>query len=160
MWGLRVSMPKRSMWRVAQFDTLRLRLIKITTPVVELKTMIRVHLPTSCPAQHIFHYALGQIPPPRNPALRQVMDGACPPISEPFPINPPTSASHDASQPPAKEKRVREAIIPQRQHVQIAFFPHAGLPAELCGLARYRRADLFSILIISMHTLREATPCG
>ena len=29
MWGLRVSMPKRSMWRVAQFDTLRLRLIKI-----------------------------------------------------------------------------------------------------------------------------------
>jgi hypothetical protein len=28
MWGLRVSMPKRSMWRVAQFDTLRLRLIK------------------------------------------------------------------------------------------------------------------------------------
>jgi hypothetical protein len=29
MWGLRISMPKRSMWRVAQFDTLRLRLIKI-----------------------------------------------------------------------------------------------------------------------------------
>src|SRR5665811_2372229 len=28
MWGLRVSMPKRSMWRIAQFDTLRLRLIK------------------------------------------------------------------------------------------------------------------------------------
>jgi hypothetical protein len=62
MWGLRVSMPKRSMWRVAQFDTLRLRLIKIAARVVELKTMIRVHLPTSCPAQHIFHYALGRIP--------------------------------------------------------------------------------------------------
>ncbi len=29
MWGLRVSMPKRSIWRVTQFDTLRLRLIKI-----------------------------------------------------------------------------------------------------------------------------------
>ena len=29
MWGLRVSMPKRSMWRVAQFDTLRLRLIAL-----------------------------------------------------------------------------------------------------------------------------------
>ena len=27
MWGLRASMPKRSMWRVAQFDILRLRLI-------------------------------------------------------------------------------------------------------------------------------------
>ena len=39
MWGLRVSMPKRSMWRVAQFDTLRLRLIKIAARVVEKKTM-------------------------------------------------------------------------------------------------------------------------
>ncbi len=29
MWGLRASMPRRSMWRVAQFDTLRLRLVKI-----------------------------------------------------------------------------------------------------------------------------------
>src|SRR3974377_1511131 len=28
MWGLRVTMPRRSIWRVAQFDTLRLRLIK------------------------------------------------------------------------------------------------------------------------------------
>ena len=45
MWGLRVSMPKRSMWRVAQFDTLRLRLIKIAARVVEMKTMIRIHLP-------------------------------------------------------------------------------------------------------------------
>ena len=48
MWGLRVSMPNRSMWRVAQFDTLRLRLVKIAARVVEMKTMIRVHLPTSC----------------------------------------------------------------------------------------------------------------
>src|ERR1700675_1777378 len=62
MWGLRVSMPKHSMWRVAQFDTLRLRLIKVAARVVELKTMIRVHLPTSCPVQHIFPYALGRIP--------------------------------------------------------------------------------------------------
>ena len=61
MWGLRVSMPKRSMWRVAQFDTLRLRLIKVAARVVEMKTMIRVHLPTSCPAQQIFTYALGRI---------------------------------------------------------------------------------------------------
>ena len=60
--GLRVSMPKRSMWRVAQFDTLRLRLIKIAARVVEMKTMIRVHLPTSCPAQDILRFALGRIP--------------------------------------------------------------------------------------------------
>ena len=62
MWGLRQSMPKRSMWRVAQFDTLRLRLIKIAARVVEMKTMIRVHLPSSCPVQRILNYALGRIP--------------------------------------------------------------------------------------------------
>ena len=62
MWGLRVSMPKRSMWRVAQFDTLRLRLIKIAARVVEMKTMIRVHLPSSCPVQDVLRFALERIP--------------------------------------------------------------------------------------------------
>jgi hypothetical protein len=62
MWGLRTSMPKRSMWRVAQFDTLRLRLIKIAARVVEMKTVIRVHLPTSCPSQEILRFALERIP--------------------------------------------------------------------------------------------------
>ena len=62
MWGLRQSMPKRSMWRVAQFDTLRLRLIKIAARVVEMKTMIRIHLPSSYPVQRILNYALARIP--------------------------------------------------------------------------------------------------
>jgi hypothetical protein len=62
MWGLRTSTPKRSMWRVAQFDTLRLRLIKIAARVVEMKTMIRIHLPTSCPGQEILRFALERIP--------------------------------------------------------------------------------------------------
>jgi Transposase DDE domain group 1 len=62
MWGLRMSMPKRSLWRVAQFDTLRLRFIKIAARVVEMKTMIRIHLPTSCPAQTIMPLALARIP--------------------------------------------------------------------------------------------------
>ena len=62
MWGLRQSMPRRSMWRVAQFDTLRLRLIKIAARVVEMKTMIRVHLPTSCCGQDILRFALETIP--------------------------------------------------------------------------------------------------
>ncbi|MDX8443966.1 IS1380 family transposase, partial [Mesorhizobium australafricanum] len=35
MWGLRAAMPKRSSFAVAQFDTLRLRLIKIAARVVE-----------------------------------------------------------------------------------------------------------------------------
>jgi hypothetical protein len=62
MWALRVSMPRRSMWRVAQFDTLRLRLIKVAARVIEMKTIIRVHLPTSCPAQDILRLVLGRIP--------------------------------------------------------------------------------------------------
>ncbi len=40
--GHRISQEK-----VAQFDTLRLRLVKIAARVVEMKTMIRVHLPTA-----------------------------------------------------------------------------------------------------------------
>jgi site-specific recombinase XerD len=39
-----------------------LRLIKIAARVVEMKTMIRVHLPTSCPVQDILRFALGRIP--------------------------------------------------------------------------------------------------
>ena len=55
--SLRSLMPKRSQWRVAQFDTLRLRLIKIAARVVELKTMIRLHLPTACPHHAILRVA-------------------------------------------------------------------------------------------------------
>jgi hypothetical protein len=62
MWGLRASMPKRSFWRSAQFDTLRLRLIKIAARVVEMKTMIKIHLPTACPVQDILRLVLTRIP--------------------------------------------------------------------------------------------------
>jgi hypothetical protein len=62
MWGLRAMMPKRSIWRVAQFDTLRLRLIKVAARVVEMKTQIRMQLPTSCPYQPILRAVLGRLP--------------------------------------------------------------------------------------------------
>ena len=62
VWGLRSAMPKRSAWRVAQFDTLRVRLIKIAARVVEMRTQIRVHLPTASPAQAILRHVLGRIP--------------------------------------------------------------------------------------------------
>jgi hypothetical protein len=62
MWALRSAMPKRSTWRVAQFDTLRLRLIKIAARVVEIKTQVRLHLPTACPYQAIFRTVLGHLP--------------------------------------------------------------------------------------------------
>ena len=38
MWSLRTLMPRRSRWRVAQFDTLRLRLIKLAVRIEVLKT--------------------------------------------------------------------------------------------------------------------------
>ncbi|PBN41172.1 IS1380 family transposase [Sphingobium sp. D43FB] len=62
MWGLRAAMPRRSAWRTLQFDTLRLRLIKIAARVVELKTMIRIQWPTACPYQKILQVALDRIP--------------------------------------------------------------------------------------------------
>jgi hypothetical protein len=62
MWELRMAMPKRSTWRVAQFDTLRLRLIKIAARMVEMKTQIRLHLPTACPYQPILRLVLGRLP--------------------------------------------------------------------------------------------------
>jgi hypothetical protein len=44
---LRGLAPKRSFWREAQFDTLRLTLIKVAARVTELATWIRLALPSS-----------------------------------------------------------------------------------------------------------------
>ena len=62
LWSLRALMPKSSSWRVAQFDTLRLRLIKTAARVVEMKTKIKVHLPSSAPDQSVWHLVLGRLP--------------------------------------------------------------------------------------------------
>ena len=62
MWSLRVLMPRRSSWRVMQFDTLRLRLIKVAVRVVDLKRQIKLHLPTCTPNQAIFALLLGRLP--------------------------------------------------------------------------------------------------
>jgi Transposase DDE domain group 1 len=62
LWSLRALMPKASSWRVAQFDTLRLRLIKTAARIVEMKTKIKVHLPSSASDQAIWHLALGRLP--------------------------------------------------------------------------------------------------
>ena len=62
MWSLRSLMPKRSTWRLAQFDTLRLRLLKTAARVVELKTRVVLHLPSACPYQTVLRLALGRMP--------------------------------------------------------------------------------------------------
>lgn len=62
MWGLRSAMPKRSAWRTVQFDTLRLRLMKVAARVTELKTLIRIQWPNACPDKKIFRLALDRVP--------------------------------------------------------------------------------------------------
>jgi len=62
MWSLRALMPRRSRWRVAQFDTLRLRLIKLAVRIEVMKTQIRLHLPRATPDQAIFTMLLTRMP--------------------------------------------------------------------------------------------------
>jgi len=62
MWSLRSVMPRRSSWRVMQFNTLRLRLINLAVRVTDLKQQIKLHLPTNTPDQAIFALVLGRIP--------------------------------------------------------------------------------------------------
>jgi hypothetical protein len=62
LWSLRALMPRASSWRVAQFDTLRLRLIKTAARIVELKSRIKVHLPSSSADQAVWHLVLGRLP--------------------------------------------------------------------------------------------------
>jgi len=51
---LRAAAPRRSFWRSAQFDTLRLRLIKLAARIIEKATRIRVALASACPDKLIF----------------------------------------------------------------------------------------------------------
>jgi hypothetical protein len=62
LWSLRTLTPRRSSWRTAQFDTLRLRLIKLAVRVVEMKTQIKLHLPGRPPCQSILAFVLGRMP--------------------------------------------------------------------------------------------------
>jgi hypothetical protein len=51
---LRGLAPKRSFWHQAQFDTLRLMLIKVAARVTELATRIKLALPSSYPFRRSF----------------------------------------------------------------------------------------------------------
>ena len=62
MWPPRSLMPRRSAWRIARFDTLRLRLVKLAARVVELKTRVLLHPPSACPFQAVLRLALGRLP--------------------------------------------------------------------------------------------------
>jgi hypothetical protein len=61
MWSLRALMPRRSHWRVVQFDMMRLRLIKHAVRIEILKKSVRLHLPRPMPDQVIFVFALSRM---------------------------------------------------------------------------------------------------
>ena len=61
MHGLRQRSPRKSLWRTAQFDTIRLRLIKLAARLTEMNTRIKVSLPTACPERAIITLLAGQI---------------------------------------------------------------------------------------------------
>ena len=51
---LRGLAPRTSFWRAAQFDTIRLMLIKVAGRVTELATRIKLALPSSYPYRNSF----------------------------------------------------------------------------------------------------------
>jgi hypothetical protein len=51
MLTLRGLAPRTSFWRDAQFDTIRLNLIKVAARVTEMVTRIKVALPSAFPYQ-------------------------------------------------------------------------------------------------------------
>jgi len=57
---LRGLAPKTSFWRDAQFDTIRLALIKVAARVTELNTRIKVALPTCYPHQQSWALLAGR----------------------------------------------------------------------------------------------------
>jgi hypothetical protein len=57
---LRGLAPKTSFWRDAQFDTIRLALIKVAARVTEMKTRIKVALPSCYPHQHSWTLLAGR----------------------------------------------------------------------------------------------------
>ncbi len=61
MLTMRNAIAKRSLLSVAEFATLRLRLIKIAARVIEGTARIRVFLPTACPDRTIFRQLAGRL---------------------------------------------------------------------------------------------------
>ena len=61
MLTMRNAIAKRSLLSVAEFATLRLRLIKIAARVIESAARIRVFLPTACPDRTIFRQLAGRL---------------------------------------------------------------------------------------------------
>ena len=58
---LRGAAPKRSRWRTATFETIRSSFLKIAVRVEQLKTRIKLSLPSACPHAPMIALVLGRI---------------------------------------------------------------------------------------------------
>ena len=59
MWSVRQALPETTALRVAEFATIRLRLIKVAARVIETASRIRIALASACPDAALFrHVAL------------------------------------------------------------------------------------------------------
>jgi hypothetical protein len=58
---MRAAAPRRSPWRTATFETIRRTFVKIAVRIEELKSRIRVALPTACPQQKMLTVMLANI---------------------------------------------------------------------------------------------------
>jgi hypothetical protein len=56
---LRSELLRNTNLATATFHTIRLKLLKVGARIIELKTRIKVHLPTACPYQNVFDKCLG-----------------------------------------------------------------------------------------------------
>ena len=59
--SLRGTAPKRSPWRTATFETIRRSFLKIAVRVEQLKTRIKISLPSACPQATMLRAMLGRI---------------------------------------------------------------------------------------------------
>ena len=84
---LRGLAPKTSFWRDAQFDTIRLALIKVAARVTEMKTRIKVALPTCYPHQQSWAL-LAAGPPSCRPDPRGSVPRPSVPSPHPNPTDP------------------------------------------------------------------------
>jgi len=59
--SLRGAAPKRSRWRTATFETIRRSFLKLAVRVEQLKTRIKISLPSACPQAAMLRGTLGRI---------------------------------------------------------------------------------------------------
>jgi hypothetical protein len=63
MWTLREALPETAPLRVAEFATIRLRLIKVAARVIETASRVRIAFASACPDAEIFQHIARTLKP-------------------------------------------------------------------------------------------------